>query len=131
MPPTTSYSRGDILLVPFPFSDQTSVKQRPALVISADNFQQDGPDLLIMAITSQIGGALRLGEFLIRDWQAAGLLKPSAIKAAITTIETKLCPPPFRPPFRSRPPGAKHFVTKTFVSLMLVSRGQNYSNDFR
>jgi mRNA interferase MazF len=90
MPPTTSYSRGDILLVPFPFSDQTSVKQRPALVISSDNFQQEGPDVLIMAITSQVGGALRLGEFLIRDWQPAGLLKPSAVKVAITTIETRL-----------------------------------------
>jgi len=90
MPPTTNYKCGDILLVPFPFSDQTSVKQRPALVISADNFQQDGPDLLIMAITSQVSGELRPGEFLIRDWQPAGLLKPSAVKAAITTIEAKL-----------------------------------------
>ena len=43
-----------------------------------------------MAITSQIGGVLRSGEFLIRDWHPAGLLKPSAVKAAITTIEAKL-----------------------------------------
>ena len=90
MLPTTRYKRGDILLIPFPFSDQTSAKQRPALVISSDPFQQEGPDLLLMAITSQIGGVLRLGEFLIRDWQPAGLLKPSAVKAAITTIEAKL-----------------------------------------
>lgn len=90
MPPTISYKRGDILLVPFPFSDQTSTKQRPALVISVDLFQEQGPDLLIMAITSQVGGPLKLGEFLIRDWQSAGLLKPSGVKAAITTIEAKL-----------------------------------------
>ena len=43
-----------------------------------------------MAITSQVGDPLRLGEFLVRDWQAAGLMKPSAVKAAITTIEAKL-----------------------------------------
>jgi len=90
MPPTTSYKGGDILLVPFPFSDQTSIKQRPALVISVDDFQGQGPDLLIMAITSQVGEPLRLGEFLIRDWRPAGLLKPSAVKAAIATIEAKL-----------------------------------------
>ena len=90
MPPTISYKRGDILLVPFPFSDQTSTKQRPALVISVDLFQEQGPDLLIMAITSQIGAPLKLGEFLIRDWRSAGLIKPSAIKAAISTIEVKL-----------------------------------------
>jgi mRNA interferase MazF len=90
MPPTISYKRGDILLVPFPFSDQTAVKQRPALVVSADVFQQQSADLLIMAITSQIAGPLRPGEFLVRDWQQAGLLKPSAAKAAIATIEAKL-----------------------------------------
>ena len=87
MPPTINYKRGDVVLVPFPFSDQTSVKQRPCFVISVDAFQARGPDLLIMAVTSQVGGALRLGEFIIRDWQAAGLLKPSAVKAAIATIE--------------------------------------------
>jgi len=90
MPPTTSYKRGDTLLVPFPFSDQASIKQRPALVISVDAFNEKGPDLLIMAITSQVSGPLRIGEFLIRDWRLAGLLKPSAIKAAVTTIEAKL-----------------------------------------
>jgi len=43
-----------------------------------------------MAITSQVGAPLKLGEFLIRDWQSAGFLKPSAVKAAISTIEIKL-----------------------------------------
>jgi mRNA interferase MazF len=78
MPPTISYKRGDVVLAPFPFSDQTSLKQRPALVISVEGFQEQGPDLLIMAMTSQVSGPLKLGEFLIRDWQVAGLLKSSA-----------------------------------------------------
>jgi len=55
-----------------------------------DIFQEQSPDLLIMAITSQVGAPLKLGEFLIRDWQSAGLLKPSAVKAAIATIEARL-----------------------------------------
>src|SRR3990172_13215496 len=74
MPPTTSYKRGDVILAPFPFSDQTSIKQRPALVISVEDFQEQGPDLLIMAVNSQVRGPLREGEFFIRDWQVAGLL---------------------------------------------------------
>lgn len=90
MPPTISYKRGDILLVPFPFSDQSSIKQRPALVISVDAFQGQGPDLLIMVITTQISGPSGLGEFLIRDWKSAGLIKPSAVKAAISTLEASL-----------------------------------------
>ncbi len=90
MPSTISYRLSDVVLVPFPFSNQTTVKQRPCLVISVDAFQQRGPDLLIMAVTSQIQGPLKLGEFIIQDWQAAGLLKPSAVKAAITTVEASL-----------------------------------------
>lgn len=90
MPPTISYKRGDVVLAPFPFSDQASIKQRPALIISVEGFQEQGLDLLIMAVTSQVRGPLKLGEFLIRDWQAAGLLKPSAVKAAIATVEAKL-----------------------------------------
>src|SRR3970040_2285752 len=90
MPPTINYKRGDVVLAPFPFSDQASIKQRPALVISVEGFQEQGPDLLITAVISQVRGALKLGEFLIRDWQIAGLLKPSAVKAAIATIEARL-----------------------------------------
>jgi hypothetical protein len=31
----TAYKRGDIVLVPFPFSDQTTVKKRPTEIISS------------------------------------------------------------------------------------------------
>ncbi len=43
-----------------------------------------------MAITTQIAGPLGLGEFLLRDWKSAGLIKPSAVKAAVSTIEGSL-----------------------------------------
>lgn len=43
-----------------------------------------------MAITSQTERTVEIGECLIKDWQNAGLLKPSAIKPAISTIEQKL-----------------------------------------
>jgi mRNA interferase MazF len=44
----------------------------------------------IMAITSQTKMFLEIGECLIKKWKEAGLLKPSAIKPAISTIEQKL-----------------------------------------
>ena len=54
MPSTTSYRRGDIVLVSFPFTDLTAAKRRPALVVSPDSFNDATSDLVLAAITSQI-----------------------------------------------------------------------------
>lgn len=86
----TAYKRGDIVLVPFPFSDQTTTKKRPAVVISSSRYNAVSQDTVIMAVTSQTGKSFDIGECLIKNWKEAGLLKPSAIKSAISTIEQKL-----------------------------------------
>ena len=90
MPPTTGYSFGDVILVPFPFTDQTGTKKRPAVVISSAAYNTAARDLVIMAITSQLRPSGAVGEALVADWQTAGLIKPSAIKPVITTIEQVL-----------------------------------------
>ncbi len=90
MPPTTGYSFGDVVLVPFPFTDQSATKRRPAVVISSGAYHRAMPDLLIMAITSQVRSVRAVGEFRVKDWAHAGLLKPSAVKAVVTTIERTL-----------------------------------------
>ena len=86
----TRYNRGDVILVPFPFSDQTTTKKRPAIIVSSDTHNSISQDIVIMAITGQIRGHIGVGEFLIEDWQGAGLLRPSAVKSAISTIEQRL-----------------------------------------
>jgi len=48
----TMYKQGDILLVPFPFSDLTAVKRRPVLVVSNDDYNLNGDDIVICGITS-------------------------------------------------------------------------------
>ena len=91
MPNTISYSFGDLVLVPFPFTDQTASKKRPAVIVSADAYHQRRLDAIVMAVTSQIlrpAGAL--GEVLIGDWQGAGLPKASLIKPVLATIEQRL-----------------------------------------
>jgi mRNA interferase MazF len=86
----TPFEFGDIILVPFPFTDQSATKKRPAVVISSKPYNQGRPDLIIMAVTSKIKPISIIGEVIIQDWQEAGLLKPSAIKPVVTTIEKPL-----------------------------------------
>ena len=82
----TGYKRGAIVLLPFPFSDQSSAKIRPAVIVSPD-YPSD--DLLVMAITS-VGDALRPGEFPIQFWREAGLIHPSFAKRAIASATGNL-----------------------------------------
>ena len=79
-----------IVLVPFPFTDQTASKQRPAVVVSSRAYGLGRPDLMMMAITSQLRPTPALGEVWLRHWQAAGLLKPSAVKPVFATLEQGL-----------------------------------------
>ncbi len=81
---------GDIVLVSFPFTDQTTTKKRPAIVISSAAYNSARPDIIFMAVTSQLRAAAVLGEVWLTEWQAAGLLKPSAAKPVIATIERSL-----------------------------------------
>lgn len=53
-PNTTSFEFGDIILVPFPFTDLQTTKKRPAVIISSTTYHLAYPDLIIMAITSQV-----------------------------------------------------------------------------
>ncbi len=84
------YEFGDIVLVPFPFTDQTGAKKRPAVIISARAYNRARPDLLLMAVTSQLRPSAGFGEVWLNDWQGAGLIKPSAVKPLIATIEQSL-----------------------------------------
>ena len=86
----TTYSFGDIVLIPFPFTDQVITKKRPAIIISSKAYNQQRPDVILMAVTSQMKSADYFGDITISQWQEAGLLKPSVIKPIITTIENGL-----------------------------------------
>ena len=59
MPRMTAFEFGDVVLVRFPFTDQSATKQRPAVVISSEAYHRARPDLVIMAITSQARPGLR------------------------------------------------------------------------
>ena len=43
---------GDIVLIPIPFTDLSSQKQRPVVVISNDDYNLTTPDFVVVAMTS-------------------------------------------------------------------------------
>lgn len=84
------YEFGDIVLVAFPFTDQSATKQRPAAIISKRSYNDARADIIIMAITSRLRDGTDFADVRLQEWQPAGLLKPSSIKPIIATLEQKL-----------------------------------------
>jgi mRNA interferase MazF len=84
----TSFDFGDVVLVPFPFTDQSTTKRRPAVVVSSNAYNAARPDVLVMAVTSRVR-AEAFSEVGVHRWREAGLLKPSVLKPLIATIEKR------------------------------------------
>ena len=80
-----SFKRGDIVVVPFPYSDKMAEKRRPALVVSGSKFNT-GRFLWVVMITSKVDGSA--SEVVQFDHAKAGLSKPSVVRVAkLATIE--------------------------------------------
>ena len=81
---------GDVVLVPFP--DQPGGIKEAAHRHSQQRrlHNRTKRDVVVMAITSQFRPSSALGEGWLSEWQAAGLLKPSAIKPVFATLEQSL-----------------------------------------
>jgi mRNA interferase MazF len=78
----TSCKRGDVVLVPFPFTDLSSAKQRPALVTSADAWNAAQSDVVLVALTSHMTGPRAPGDYVltVADLHSGGLPKPSLVR---------------------------------------------------
>jgi mRNA interferase MazF len=81
-----SYSKHDVILVRYPFSDLSSSKVRPAVVVSTSHPSQD---ILITPLTSKTSSLL-LGEFLLSEWAAARLNVETAVKRGVYTVHESL-----------------------------------------
>ena len=81
-----NYSKTEVVLVRYPFSDLTSSKVRPAVVVNAPHTSQD---LFVVALTSKTGNLL-VGEFVLTKWKKAGLNVETAVKRGIFTIKETL-----------------------------------------
>ena len=86
----TTSRRGDVVLVPFPFSDLTAVKRRPALVVSKQTYNEVSGDTIIAQITSNVKSPPRPGDHILRRWRDAGLPLPSLVRVKLTTLHSSL-----------------------------------------
>ncbi len=80
-----SYSKNDVILVRYPFSDLSATKVRPAVVVNAPHPSQD---YLIVPLTSKT--STLLSGFLLTDWATAGLNVPTAVKRGVYTVHQSL-----------------------------------------
>lgn len=85
----TIYKRGDVILLPFPYTDQSGSKRRPALILSTDVYNASRADIIVAPITSNLSTG-QADDTPLTDWAAAGLLKPSVVKGILGTIEQTL-----------------------------------------
>ena len=89
----TNYKRGDVVLVPFPFTDLTTIKQRPALILSSKKFNAMQEDVIVIAITSNMTKRSGKHEYRITGIERteAGLPKDAVVRCGkIVTIDQRL-----------------------------------------
>jgi mRNA interferase MazF len=70
---------GDVVTVDF--VGATGVKQRPAVVVSSHLYHTHRPDLILAVFTTQVTTATTPRDYVLQDWAAAGLHRPSAFRA--------------------------------------------------
>ncbi len=84
-----TYKTWDIVLVPFPFTDQSSSKKRPGLIVSPHGYYEKG-DCILCFITSKLDNRKSPGDYLIENWENAGLPKPSMLRMKMVTVHDSI-----------------------------------------
>jgi len=83
------YKPWDVILVPFPFTDLSLNKRRPAVVISCGMYNDSG-DLVIGFLTSNLYGTSRLGDYELENYLQAGLPLPTRFRAKFASISGEI-----------------------------------------
>ena len=85
-----SFDRHAVVRVPFPFTDRTAAKNRPAVVLSdAGAFNTPAGHSVMAMITSDANPAWPL-DCSLRDLEAAGLPAPSKVRFKLFTLDHRL-----------------------------------------
>jgi mRNA interferase MazF len=77
-----------VIVVPFPFTDSTAAKRRPALVLSTQAFNDRAAHVALAMITSRENRGWPL-DTEIRDLGAAGLSHASVVRMKLFTLDER------------------------------------------
>lgn len=79
----------DVVVVPFPFTDRTATKRRPALVLTSGTFNQSARHSVLAMITSaeQSGWP---GDYSIENLETAGLPTDCVVRLKLFTLDHRL-----------------------------------------
>jgi mRNA interferase MazF len=83
-------SRGDIVLIPFPYTDQSGAKVRPVVVINDSKYQSINNDLIVVFLTSILDNPHPEFDYALKDWKASRLLYPTLMKSKLAVIHASL-----------------------------------------
>lgn len=85
---STTFSPGDVVKVPFPYTDRSTRQRRPALIVSSPDLQRRHGLSWVLMITSAANRGWE-GDVEIGDLAQAGLPAPSVVRSAkIATIDS-------------------------------------------
>jgi len=85
-----TYKKFDIVVVPFPFTDQNTTKRRPALVLSEkDSFNKETGNCVLAMITSEKNPPWPL-DSKIGSLKKAGLSAASKVRMKLFTLDSRL-----------------------------------------
>ena len=86
---TQTFSPGDVVIVPFPFTDRATSKRRPALVCSSEGFNTQARHVVLAMITTA-GHSTWPGDVPITEMESAGLPAPSVVRWKLFTLDRAL-----------------------------------------
>ena len=82
------YKQGEVVLVPFPFTNLSAVKQRPVLILSKDT---SGDDVITCGITSNMSEKDNSITITQKNFSSGKLPKTSLIKVdKLFTLEKRI-----------------------------------------
>lgn len=82
-----AYTRGNIVLLPFPYTDKSTRKVRPAVVVSEPAYEADTGNLIVAQITTK--PARFSTDYPLPDYKAVGLLAPSVVRMRLATVSAR------------------------------------------